>query len=52
MARSRLSSSLFRFARLSRDVETYSSGDPVRIGRRLKNKLLGRKVISRVWRWP
>jgi hypothetical protein len=53
MARkSSLSSSLFRLARLSRDVEVYSSGNPVRIGRRLKNKYIGRKFISRAWRWP
>jgi len=50
--KSSLTSSLYRLARLSRDVEVYSSGDPVKIGRRLKNKYLGRKLISRAWRWP
>lgn len=52
MGRKRLSSSLFKMARISRDVEAYGSGDPVKIGRRLKNKLLGRKLLSRAWRWP
>lgn len=53
MARkSSLTSSLFKLARLSRDVEVYSSVDPVRIGRRLKNKFIGRRFISRAWRWP
>ncbi|MCJ7652931.1 MAG: hypothetical protein MUO75_04405 [Actinobacteria bacterium] len=52
MAKRSLSSSLFRLSRLTRDVEVYSSGNPVRIGRRLKNKFLGRKVVSRMWRWP
>lgn len=52
MAKRGLSSSLFRLSRLTRDVEVYSSGNPVRIGRRLKNKFLGRKLVSRIWRWP
>ena len=52
MAKRSLSSSLFRLSRLTRDVEVYSSGNPVRIGRRLKNKFLGRKLVSRIWRWP
>lgn len=50
--KSSFSSSLYRLARLSRDAEVYSSGNPVRIGRRLKNKFIGRKLISRAWRWP
>jgi len=52
VARRSLTSSLFRLSRLARDVEVYSSGNPVRIGRRLKNKFLGRKLVSRIWRWP
>lgn len=45
-------SSLYRLARITRDAEVYTSGDPVKIGRRFKNKWLGRRFISRVWRWP
>lgn len=52
MAKKSLSSSLFKLARISRDAEVYTSGNPARIGRRLKNKFLGRKVVSRLWRWP
>jgi hypothetical protein len=52
MAKRNLSSTLYKLSRLSRDVEVYSSGNPARIARRLKNKILGRKVVSRLWRWP
>lgn len=52
MVKRGLSSSLFKLARISRDAKVYTSGNPVRIGRRVKNKFLGRKVISRIWRWP
>ncbi|MDD5748770.1 MAG: hypothetical protein PHP64_06990 [Actinomycetota bacterium] len=52
MPKKSLTSSLYRLARLSRDVEVYSSGNPVRIGRRLKNKFIGRKVTPKIWRWP
>ena len=43
---------LFRLARLSADAKAVASGDPARIGRRAKNKLLGRLVgRAGVWRW-
>jgi hypothetical protein len=46
---------LFRIARLSADMKAVSSGDPKRIGRRAKNKLLGRALgrgglWRRLWR--
>ena len=47
-----LVSLLFRIARLSADVKAVSSGDSSRLGRRAKNKLLGR-LLGRagLWRW-
>jgi hypothetical protein len=49
---SRLVSSLYRLARLANDITTVASGKPKRIARRLKNKLVGRKLMSKVWKWP
>jgi hypothetical protein len=42
---------LFRLARLSADTKAVASGDPKRIGRRAKNKIVGR-LLGRagVWR--
>jgi hypothetical protein len=45
----RLVSFLYRLARLLRDVEVLSSGDPRRIARRVRNKVLGR-WMGRVFR--
>jgi len=47
-----LTSILFKAARTVDDVETLASGNPKRIERRAKNKLLGR-VLGRggLWRW-
>ena len=42
---------LFRLARLSADMKALSSGDPKRITRRTKNKLVGRALgRAGVWR--
>jgi hypothetical protein len=51
MARRGLSSTLYRLARMSRDIEVVSSGNPKRIARRVKNKWLGRRM-GRIWKWP
>jgi hypothetical protein len=51
----RLRSSLYRSARVFGDVEAVASGNPKRITRRAKNKLLGRAlgragIWRRLWR--
>lgn len=42
---------LYRLARTSNDVETLASGDPKRIARRTKNKVLGRLLGRTIFRW-
>jgi len=44
---SRLTSNLYKLARLSRDTEVIASGSPKKMLRRAKNKLLGRKMIRK-----
>lgn len=43
---------LYRLARLANDIETLLSLNPKRIARRVKNKIVGRKLVSKVWRFP
>lgn len=47
----KLTTQLYRLARLSNDIDALTGGDADRIARRAKNKLLGR-ALSRagVWR--
>jgi len=48
----KLVSFLYSLARLLNDVTTLLSFDPVRIARRAKNKIVGRTLIRKVWRFP
>lgn len=40
---------LYSLARLANDVEKIKSGDPKKITRRIKNKVIGRKLIRKIW---
>lgn len=46
---SKLVSSLFKLARVANDVSKVASGDPKKIARRIKNKIIGRKIIKKIW---
>ncbi len=52
MRRLRLTTSLYRLARLVRTLEVLASGDPARILRRLANLWIGRHVVRRLWLRP
>ncbi|MHB1325808.1 MAG: hypothetical protein ACYDGS_08775 [Thermoleophilia bacterium] len=47
----KLTSWLYRLARLSRDAEVIVSGNPKKMARRVKNKVLGRSIVRRLFRW-
>lgn len=47
----KLTSLLYRLARLSRDAEVLASGSPEKMGRRMKNKILGRSLVRRLFKW-
>ncbi|GAH34224.1 unnamed protein product [marine sediment metagenome] len=40
---------LYKLARLANDMQKLSTGDPKKIARRAKNKIIGRKLIKKVW---
>ena len=48
----KLTSWLYKLARLSRDAEVLSSGKPKKIAGRAKNKIIGRKIVSKIFKWP
>jgi len=50
---SKLSRSLFRADPRTRDVEAIASSDPVKVARRIRNKIIGRslgRLLTRLWR--
>ena len=40
---------LYKLARLANDLEKISSGSPKKIARRAKNKVIGRKLVKKLW---
>jgi muconolactone delta-isomerase len=51
MRRRSLVSNLYRTARLANDLSTLASGNPHRIARRAKNKIVGRALArGGIWR--
>ena len=40
---------LYKLARKANDVKVITSGDPKKIARRVKNKIIGKKLIRRIW---
>lgn len=45
----KLISFLYSLARNLNDVSKITSGNPKKIARRIKNKILGRKIIKKIW---
>lgn len=40
---------LYKLARIGRDVKAVSTGDPVKIAKRVANKAIGRFIVSKLW---
>jgi hypothetical protein len=49
MKMSKAVSFLYKLARKANDVKAVTSGDPKKIARRVKNKIIGRKLIRKIW---
>lgn len=50
MSRRNIVSTLYQIARTANDINTLASGNPKRIARRVRNKIIGR-ALGRVYRW-
>lgn len=46
----KISSKLFKAARVTRNAEVIASGNPIKILKRLVNIFIGRKIVSRIYR--
>jgi len=45
----KLVSFIYSLARRLNDVKAITSGNPKKIARRVKNKIIGRKIIKKIW---
>jgi len=45
----KLVSGLYKLARIANDISKVASGDPKKVARRVKNKIIGRKLIKKIW---
>ena len=45
----KLVSFLYKAARVANDINKIKSGNPKKIARRIKNKIIGRKFIRKIW---
>ncbi len=45
----KLINQLYKAARIANDASKLASGDPKKIARRAKNKIIGRKLVRRLW---
>ena len=43
---------LYRLARGANDLQTLTSGKPKKVIKRAKNKVIGRKVLPKLFKWP
>jgi len=46
----KLTSFLYKLARRANDVEKIASGNPKKIANRAKNKVIGRKIVSKIFK--
>jgi len=49
MKLNKMISFLYRLARGLTDFKAVASGSPMKIGRRVKNKYIGKKLIRKIW---
>lgn len=49
MKLNKIVSVLYRLARSANDFKAVTSGNPIKITRRIKNKFIGRKIIKKIW---
>jgi hypothetical protein len=49
MKLNKIVSFLYKSARQLNDIKAVASGSPMKIGRRVKNKFIGKKLIRKIW---